>query len=52
MLISVFINSIYFFDDKIVIAYNYMDKQETVMLKDINCSDIMVCSRPKIRGGP
>lgn len=37
-LIDTFINAIYLFNDKIVIAYNYREEQETVLLSDVTCS--------------
>ena len=51
-LISTFINAVYLFDDRIVIAYNYTDKQETVELKDILCSSLSPPSSFKTRGAP
>ena len=44
-LIETFINSIYLFDDKVVITYNYMEQQETVLLSDlINSIFLIDCS--------
>jgi hypothetical protein len=39
-LVDGFVNAIYMHDDRIIIIYNYKDGTETIMLKDIECSDI------------
>ena len=39
-LIDCFVNSVYLYDDKIVIVFNYKDEIKTVSLKEVNCSSI------------
>ena len=39
-LIDTFVNSVYVFDDKIVLTFNYRDGTETITLQDINGSDL------------
>lgn len=46
-LIETFINSIYVFDDKFVITYNYMERQDTVLLEDLKKSIFLIESSPK-----
>ncbi|MBR2868641.1 MAG: hypothetical protein IKB88_06225, partial [Clostridia bacterium] len=43
ILIETFVNSVYIFDDKLVITYNADEKTETVTLEEINGS-IIECS--------
>ena len=48
-LINAFVNSVFVYDDRIVITYNYKDGTETVSLKDLDenfCSNKMNCSVP------
>ena len=46
-LIETFINSIFLFDDKVVITYNYMEQQDTVMLSDLINSIFLIDCSPK-----
>lgn len=46
-LIDSFLNSIYLFDDKLIITFNYRDGAKTVSLKDIEGSDLYSASAPK-----
>ena len=46
MLIETFVNSVYIFDDKIVITYNADEKTETVTLEEINGSIIECLGAP------
>lgn len=39
-LIDSFVNSVYVFDDKIVLTFNYKDGMETISLDEVNSSDI------------
>lgn len=39
-IIDIFLNSIYIFDDRIVLTYNYKGGTETISLKDIEGSDL------------
>lgn len=39
-LIDCFVNSVYLYDDKIVIVFNYKDEIKTVSLNEVNCSSI------------
>lgn len=39
-LVDYFVNSVYVFDDKLVLTYNYKDSTETVSLADINGSGL------------
>ncbi len=48
-LIETFINSIYLFDDKLVITYNYMEQQETVLLDDLKKSIFLIRFSPNER---
>ncbi|MBR4451974.1 MAG: hypothetical protein IKS39_09080, partial [Clostridia bacterium] len=48
-LIETFINSIYLFDDKVVITYNYMQQQDTVMLSDLINSIFLIDCSPRKR---
>ena len=47
ILIETFVNSVYIFDDKIVITYNADEKTETVTLEEINGSIIECSGAPK-----
>ena len=46
-LIDCFVNSVYLYDDKIVIVFNYKDEIKTVSLKEVNCSSIENAGVPK-----
>lgn len=46
-LIDSFVNAIYLYDDKIVMAWNYKDGTKTVTLKDIEGSDLSLSTVPK-----
>ena len=48
ILIETFVNSVYIFDDKLVITYNADEKTETVTLEEINAS-IIECSGAPIK---
>ena len=47
-----FINAIYLFDDKIIIAYNYMERQETVLLSDLKETSLVPVSSLSNYGVP
>ena len=47
-----FINAIYLFDDKIIIAYNYMERQETVLLSDLKETSLVPVSSLSNYGAP
>ena len=51
-LIMTFINAIYLFDDKIIIAYNYMERQETVLLSDLKETSLVPVSSLSNYGVP
>lgn len=46
-LVDYFVNSVYVFDDRLVLTFNYKDSTETVSLADINGSDIGGVLPPK-----
>ena len=50
-LIDRFVNSVYVFDDRIVLTFNYKDDTKTVPLGAVNGSD-MVASRPPLNANP
>jgi DNA invertase Pin-like site-specific DNA recombinase len=39
-IIDIFVNSVYLYDDKIVLMYNYKNGTKTVSLSEIECSDL------------
>lgn len=43
-IIDVFVNSVYLYDDRLVLMYNYKDGAKTVSLSQIECSDLGQCS--------
>jgi DNA invertase Pin-like site-specific DNA recombinase/uncharacterized coiled-coil protein SlyX len=45
--IDVFVNSVYVYDDKLVLMYNYKDGAKTVALEDIQSSDFIGCTPPR-----
>ncbi len=49
ILIETFVNSVYIFDDKLVITYNADEKTETVTLEEINGSIIECSGAPKVK---
>jgi hypothetical protein len=44
--IDTFVNAVCIFDDKIVLTFNWQDGEETVSLKEIECSDFVACASP------
>ncbi len=46
--IDVFVNSVYVYDDKLVLMYNYKDGAKTVSLEDIQSSDLVECAPPTL----
>ncbi|MDL2274096.1 hypothetical protein LJC34_06110 [Oscillospiraceae bacterium OttesenSCG-928-G22] len=46
MLIDTFINSIYLYDDKIIITFNYKDGTKTITFDDIKGSDFDCSGAP------
>ena len=48
-LIDTFVNSVYLYDDKIIINYNFRDGAGTVSLKEVENSDLVKVS-PPVRG--
>lgn len=48
-LIDSFVNSVYVFDDKLLLTFNYHDGTETISLQDIDGSDLGGDAPPKIR---
>ena len=52
-IIDVFVNSIYVFEDKLVMTYNYKDESETISLEDVQLvfsSDIAGSAPPRTSG--
>ena len=47
-LIDIFVNAVYLYDDKLIIAFNYKDATKTVSLKEVNGSIIECAGVPKI----
>jgi hypothetical protein len=47
-LIDVFVNAIFLYDDKIVFTFNYKEGSKTVLLKDVQGSDLMRAGAPKL----
>jgi hypothetical protein len=47
-LVDTFVNSIYVFDDRIVITFNYHDKSRTIKLSDIRGSSLVDSAPPPI----
>jgi hypothetical protein len=47
-LIDTFINSIYVFDDRMIVTFNYRDKSRTVTLSDIRGSSLLDSAPPPI----
>jgi len=50
-LIDIFVNAVYLYDDKLVIAFNYKEATKTVSLKEVNGS-IIECSGAPIKKHP
>lgn len=46
-LVNTFVNSIFLYDDRIVITFNYKNGIKTVTLEEVNASDILNSVRPK-----
>lgn len=46
-LIDTFINSIYLYDDKVIIIYNFKDGTDKITLDEVECSDLVQCAVPK-----
>ena len=46
-LIDIFVNAVYLYDDKLVIAFNYKEATKTVTLKEVNGSIIECSGAPK-----
>ncbi len=46
-LIDIFVNAVYLYDDKLVIAFNYKEATKTVSLKEVNGSIIECSGAPK-----
>ena len=46
-LIDIFVNAVYLYDDKLVIAFNYKEATKTVSLKEVNGSIIECAGVPK-----
>lgn len=51
-LIDGFVNSVYLYDDKIVLTFNYKDGTKTISLSEINGSDLDCLGAPKERKPP
>ena len=52
-IIDTFVNSLYLFDDRLVITYNFKGGTETITLKDVEAvygSDLKAMSPPSIKG--
>ena len=49
-LIDIFVNAVYLYDDKLVIAFNYKEATKTVSLKEVNGSIIECSGAPKNKG--
>ena len=47
-LIDTFVNAIYLYDDKIVFTFNFKDGTKTVLLKDIQSSDLFAEGLPRL----
>jgi hypothetical protein len=50
--IDIFVNSVYIYDDKLVLMYNYKDGAKTVALEDIQSSDLVGCTPPRLNEKP
>jgi site-specific DNA recombinase len=48
-LIDCFVNSIYLYDDRIVLTYNYKDGTKSISLEEVESSDLEECASPRIR---
>ncbi len=48
-LIDIFVNAVYLYDDKMVIAFNYKEATKTVSLKEVNGSIIECSGAPNKR---
>ena len=48
-LIDIFVNAVYLYDDKLVIAFNYREATKTVSLKEVNGSIIECSGAPKVQ---
>ena len=49
-LIDIFVNAVYLYDDKLVIAFNYKEATKTVSLKEVNGSIIECSGAPNNKG--
>jgi len=47
-LIDSFVNSIYLYDDKVILIFNYKDGTKTITFEDINGSDLDIAGAPYI----
>lgn len=43
-IVDAFVNSVFLYDDRLVLMYNYKDGAKTVSLSQIECSDLGQCS--------
>ena len=46
-LIDCFVNAVFVYDDKIVLTFNYKDGAKTIVLDDVNGSDMVDNGPPK-----
>lgn len=46
-IVDIFVNSVYLYDDKIVLMYNYKDGTKTISFSEIECSDLDDSPPPK-----
>lgn len=45
-LVDSFVNAIYLYDDKVLLTLNYKDGSKTVLMDDINSSDLSALALP------
>ncbi|MFZ5974253.1 MAG: hypothetical protein ACOYU3_02440 [Bacillota bacterium] len=46
-IIDIFVNSVYVYDDKMILMYNYKDGAKTITFDDIERSDLVSCTPPR-----
>lgn len=46
-LIDYFVNSVYVFNDRLIINFNYKERTEKITFNNIKCSDLMTVAQPK-----
>jgi hypothetical protein len=51
-LIDCFVNTVYLYDDKVVLTYNYKDETNHISFEEIQSSDLDELARPKTQSLP